>query len=244
MKQPLNEQFRRMQKLAGIITESKINEVEEITPEKAVDTAEKISDTLAQDPEQLKQALAKAKQLGISMDVIKQAANQLKQGKNSEEVFKSVSNQVQETLDEVSVDDAKKKELLGAMTTGGGFGLGAGILATLVTGPIFLPMVILALAGAALGANFRDKNNSGGSVPDDKMIYQAAWEFKNQMQSQGRKNVLPDVNLFHIVDNGDTPKELEGKEIWRLKIADRDIVGDKEALFKSSGRADLGYVGK
>ena len=39
MKQPLNEQFRRMQKLAGIITESKINEVEEITPEKAADMA-------------------------------------------------------------------------------------------------------------------------------------------------------------------------------------------------------------
>jgi ectoine hydroxylase-related dioxygenase (phytanoyl-CoA dioxygenase family) len=37
MKQSLNEQFRRMQKLAGIITESKINEVEEITPEKAAD---------------------------------------------------------------------------------------------------------------------------------------------------------------------------------------------------------------
>jgi hypothetical protein len=29
MKQPLNEQFRRMQKLAGIITESQLNEAEE-----------------------------------------------------------------------------------------------------------------------------------------------------------------------------------------------------------------------
>jgi len=243
MKQPLNEQFSRMQKLAGIITENKINEVEEVTPEKVVDATEKISDTLAQDPEQLKQSLAKAKQLGISIDMVKQAANQLKQGKSPEEVFKSISNQVQETLNEISVSDAQKKDFWEAIIGGSGLGFGAGVLGMIVAGPTFLPAAILALAGAVLGYNTRDKK-SGGSVPDDRMIYQAAWEFKNQMLDQGRKNVLPNVNLFYIVDNGDTPKELEGKEIWRLKIADRDIVGDKDALFKSSGRADLGYVGK
>jgi len=218
-----------------------LNENETVTPEKAVDTAEKISNNLSQNPEQLKQALAKAQQAGINMDMIKQAAGQLKQGKSPEEVLKSVSNQVQEELDEASVADAKKKELWGSMTTGAGFGAAAGGLGLLVTGPIFWPMAVLALAGALLGANFRDKSTRG-EYTDGEIRTAAAWEFKNQMLDQDRekygepkrRNSLPDLDLFYIVDNGDTPKELQGKEIWRFTKGDRDAVGDKKALYASN----------
>ena len=235
----MNKEQLRMQMLAGIITEGqykeKLNEESTITPEQATDTAKKISDNLSQEPEQLKQAINKANQAGISMDMIKQAASQLKQGKDPEEVLKSISKNFQEEVNEVSVADAKRKNLWDALTGGAGLGAMAGGLGLLVTGPIFWPMAILALAGASIGYLTRSKN-SGGKVRDVDIIYKAQWEFKNQMNSQGRENILPDPNLFYIVDNGDTPKELKGKEIWRYKILDRDVVGDKKALWNSTER--------
>jgi len=227
-----------------------LSENETITPEKAVDTAEKISDNLSQNPEQLKQALAKAQQAGISMDIIKQAASQLKQGKSPEELLKSVSNQVQEELDEASVADAKKKELWSSLTQGAMIGAaiptatipliaaGTGLAIGL---PVLIPIAIVALAGALLAASFRDKS-SGGEYTDAQILTAAAWEFKNQMLDQDRekygepkrRNSLPDLDLFYIVDNGDTPKELQGKEIWRFTKGDRDAVGDKKALYASN----------
>ena len=81
MKQPLNEQFRRMQKLAGIITESKINEVEEITPEKAADMVaanlskienspkiEDIANKIANDPKATKELMALISKANISLN--------------------------------------------------------------------------------------------------------------------------------------------------------------------------------
>ena len=223
-----------MQLLAGIINESQLNEEQEVSPEKAIDAAEKISDKLAQDPDQLKQSLAKAQQAGISMDMIKQAAAQLKQGKSEEEIFASISNKVNElnNLKEISVDDYKKKELWGTMTTGAGLGAFAGAAALIVTGPTLIPIAVLALAGALIGRSFRDKS-SGGQVSDGEIKTAAAWEFKNQFKDKGRSNTLPDKNLFYIVDNDDTPEELKGKEVWRFTVQDRDAVGDKEALFNS-----------
>jgi hypothetical protein len=81
MKQPLNEQFRRMQKLAGIITENKINEAEEISPEKAADMVaaniskienspkiEDIADKIANDPKATKELMALISKANISLN--------------------------------------------------------------------------------------------------------------------------------------------------------------------------------
>jgi hypothetical protein len=81
MKQPLNEQFRRMQKLAGIITENKINEAEEISPEKAADMVasniskiensskiEDIADKIANDPKATKELMDLMSKANISLN--------------------------------------------------------------------------------------------------------------------------------------------------------------------------------
>jgi len=249
----MNKEFLKMQKLAGVITEGQYNEKkslienqEELTPEKAADSAEKAADDLADNPEQIKQALTKAKQAGINLDLVKQAAEQLKQGKSYEDVIKSIAPKVQENLNEISATNFRRNEKVKSTLLGGGVGAfislfpsfgawtagAAGLAAEAAPSEWLIAMGVVALAGAALGYHFRDRD-SGGKVNSYDIALKAAWEFKNQMVKQGRSNTLPDVNLFYIVDNGETPKELNGKEIWRFKIADRDVVGDKEALWKS-----------
>jgi hypothetical protein len=76
-KQILSEEFRRMQKLAGLITENQINE--EISPEQAVDSISKVANkiendskiddfaaSIANDPKKKQELLDLSKKLGIN----------------------------------------------------------------------------------------------------------------------------------------------------------------------------------
>jgi chitodextrinase len=225
----------------------------ELTSKKAADTTEKAAEDLADNPEQVKQALTKVKQAGIDLNLVKQAADQLKQGKSYEDVLKSISSKVQENLNEISAADYRSKEKKQGIGFGGlagafismfpAFGAytagAAGTAASTSSPDLLIAMGIVALAGAAIGYAFRDKGSGAGStsgevVTDTGILNTAAWEFKNQMTKQGRSNTLPNVDLFYIVDHGETPEELKGKEVWRFKVENRDVVGDKDALFQSS----------
>jgi hypothetical protein len=51
MKKPLNEEFRRMQLLAGVITESEYKEPTTMSPEMVVNSVSKLEDKIKNDPE-------------------------------------------------------------------------------------------------------------------------------------------------------------------------------------------------
>jgi hypothetical protein len=241
----LNEKLR-FQKQAGIINESQykklLKENEEMTPEKAAEITKELTDNLIKNPDLLKKALSKAQEAGISMGTIKQAVGQVKQGKDAEAVLTSVSNNLNE--DTVSMHKIKGAlSYMGIGTVLGGSGAlltAAGMVGAAALGPA---IIAVALAGAIVGLGLSMSKSSGvGSggesngvrIDDYEMLYKAGWAFKNDMLDQGRdKNTMPDRDLFFIVDNGAIPKELKGKTIWRHTIGNRDIVGDRDALYKS-----------
>ena len=250
MAQLLNEQFIRMQKLAGVITEGeykmKIQEADEQQLEKVADTIVKKAEETADDPEKAKQILAAVKAQGIDMNLVKQAAAQLKQGKDPKDVLVAVSKEVPSDVaegDNESVKTAKTKRLLQNMGLGflvggaGGFMGAVGIGASIVLSGGIAPAILFAaglLAGGALGAGVgaatTNRDATGGNIPDYVLIQNAEDDFSKEQdkayKETGRYRKTPKRDQIYIVDNGATPEELKGKDLWRRSYDNRDVLID------------------
>lgn len=169
MKKQLNEEFRRMQKLAGIINESQLNEEEssqELSPEKAVDKAinlasklEKSSELdvlaqkISQDPNLMKQMEKALQKGGITLN---EDENNLdtQDMKTIALNFAKKGQQVKE--EEVTWNDTAAGAYMGAFIGGGTL---AGSFSSAIAAAIPMaasvfagPAFVGALAGVALVA--------------------------------------------------------------------------------------------
>jgi len=260
MARVLNEQFIRMQKLAGVITEGeykmKMQEADEQQLEKVADAVEKKAEQVADDPEKAKQILAAVKAAGIDMNLVAQAAAQLKQGKDPKDVLTSIDSKAQKEVtegDNDSVKTSKTKKLLQNMGLGFLVGGSAGFLgaagiagAALLSGPV-APAVLFAaflLGGGAIGAGIgaanTNRGDTGGNIPDYILIQNAQKDFDEEQdkayRETGRHRETPKRDQIYIVDNGATPEELKGKDLWRRSYKNRDVLIDLSNIPISTDR--------
>jgi hypothetical protein len=163
-KQILSEEFRRMQVLAGIITENQVNE--EVSPEQAVEKAmplvskledspelDKLAQKIANDPNlmsQLEKALAKG---GIQAN-INEAENELDSTdmKTLMVNFAKKTDQIQERISNDADSDTSSVGLGMASTVVGGV-IGAGLKTALISAGLGATSLFAgpAVAGAAIG---------------------------------------------------------------------------------------------
>lgn len=170
MKKTLNEEFRRMQKLAGIINESQLNEEEssqDLSPEKAVDKAinlaskleksselDALAQKISQDPNLMKQMEKALQKGGITLN---EDENNLdtQDMKTIALNFAKKGQQVKEE-EEVTWDDTAAGAYMGAFVGGGAL---AGSFSSAIAAAIPMaasvfagPAFVGALAGVALVA--------------------------------------------------------------------------------------------
>ena len=245
MARVLNEQFIRMQKLAGVITEGeykmKMQEADEQQLEKIVDAVEKDVQNIANDPKKVSQAVAAAKAGGVDMNLVKQAVAQLKQGMDPKDVLLSINKKVESSVSEGATDGLIKegkwwKELLQKMGIGSAAGgvlmYGAASFVFPAAAPVFILAMVLtgAGAGAAIGAadtdfSDQDKRRIIRQAQDDFVEYQDKF-----FKETGRELETPATDQIYVVGKGTTPKELEGKELGRRTYGERDAVIDIAAI--------------
>jgi macrodomain Ter protein organizer (MatP/YcbG family) len=175
-KQILSEEFRRMQKLAGLITENQYKYLVKETTEKA--SVEKIidnsnvqtaSEKLAQDPALLKKAMEELSKLGIDKNTLVKAAQAHNAGKSVDTIIdQSKIEKASSALTELeSPEDILKRDKKGGAKFGGALGAILGFSSLALIGPIALPgaliaAVVVGAIGAKLGSNIAksDTENS------------------------------------------------------------------------------------
>jgi hypothetical protein len=145
MKKTLNEEFRRMQKLAGIINENETNIVEPVLDNSKVQSVGK---ELTNDPALLQKAMEKLNKLGIDKATIEKAAQAYSSG---QEVGNIIDDKIIDASEKLNED---WKGALGGLV-GGGM-LGTLMAGTLGNAPDAIAMlvgaVIVGLAGTLIGS--------------------------------------------------------------------------------------------
>ena len=145
MKQYINE-AKRMQQLAGIISESQLNEKEVKSVDQALDTskAQSAGEELAKNPSLLQKGIDQLSKLGIDKNTLIKAAQAHSSGKDVGSIIDDKIETATEKVNEISasMDAGNKLAGLGVVLTG--LSLAGGGL------PLLAGAVILGLAGAGL----------------------------------------------------------------------------------------------
>ena len=166
MAQLINE-AKRMQKLAGIITESQLNEVEEASVDKALDNSkvQAASEKLAQDPALLQKAIGELSKLGIDKNTLVKAAQAHTAGKSVDGIIDSSKiEKASSALTELETpEDISKSGKIGGAKIGGALGailgLGmVGIVSTAAFPAALLAGIVVGAIGALKGASVGKKD--------------------------------------------------------------------------------------
>ena len=153
MAQLINE-AKRFQKLAGIITESQLNEEEAKSVDQVLDNSkvQAAGEKLAQDPALLQKVMGELAKLGIDKNTLVKAAQAHKAGQSVDNIIKPKVAAASEKLNEISKDTLSNMKGFGGMGTFIGTMMG-GMIGNHPSGIAMLAgAVVLGLIGAGLAA--------------------------------------------------------------------------------------------
>jgi len=159
----LINEAKRMQQLAGLITESQLNE-EVKSVDQALDNSkvQAVGEKLAQNPALLQKAMGELSKLGIDKNTLVKAAQAYKAGQSVDSIIEPKITAATEKINEISFDD----DTIPNVKRAGGFGailgaMGAGLAGSSPSGIAMLAgAVILGLIGAGLATLFSIKEDS------------------------------------------------------------------------------------